>query len=186
MKQVFLDIQKALQTSSFTLPNDPTTGNPIVLDANGCVFLYNHQLEDLEKGERPEYPQVSFFVEFINPITFKQGGNGMQFAVYKLRIYIVHHFYLATDGYDGGQGDQDLTIFDLKGWAYLTLQKFQPTNTGEMVRVTEAVDYSHTDVNCYMMEFNCITNDYYKVEPVGGTEITAPTSAVKPSITISI
>lgn len=179
MKQIFLDIQTALQNNPpvYALPSGVT------LDANGCVFLYNHQLEDLEKGERPEFPQVSFFVEFINPIVYKQGGNGVQFAYFKTRIYIVHHFYLATDGLDGGQGDQDLTIFDLKQWVYITLQQFSPTNTGEMVRTSEAVDYSHDNANVYAMEFDCVFEDIAADAPIGGIPMT-PAPTLNPTMTI--
>lgn len=112
------------------------------------VRVFNNQFDQLETGDTITFPFPCAFVEVL-PQQFGQLGGGYQQSDVDFRIHIGHEQYDAG----GGTFEQNLDVFDLRDAVYQALAGYRPTMCGELFKVNEQQDYTHTNVYHYIMDF---------------------------------
>jgi hypothetical protein len=164
LKQLFIDIKNKI------LAQVDNNGNQVI---KFCQ-VWNNQVEWEMQGKMYDYIKPACFVEFEAPQQLQQLGTGEQiYDELIVRIHIVHDFFNATDS--DSLLEQDLTIFDLKQWVFIALQKFQPNMAATMVRVSESQQYDHNQLYHYIQEYKTNLIDTTMAEPVNGITKQPPT-----------
>ena len=113
------------------------------------VHVFNNQFAYMETGEGYSFPMPCAFIEVVNQQQYNQLLNGYQQADIDIRVHI------GQEQYDSGDGnmEQNLTIHDLRDLVFAKLSLFKPTMCTEMFKVNEGMDYEHTNVYHYTIDF---------------------------------
>lgn len=150
IKEPILDILNRIKTIPVT-NNDGSSFVP-------TVRIWNNQVAFLtaEGGAKIEvFPCPAFFVEVVNNPVYEIIGQQFRSCNVGFRIHIVHEFYNAQNG----TFEQDLAVFDLRDKVLGYLTAFRPTACGPLECMAEGMDYEHTNIYHYIVEFVCNFTD---------------------------
>ena len=139
------------------------------------VAVYNQQYERIgdpnEDGENGYlFAMPAAFVEFDFSQVKQLGQDYQLYEPVIVRVHIVMNELDAQNGYL----DQNLNIIGLKNEVLLKLQRFRPTQGGELIRTSEMPDYGHTNLYVWKQEYTTTFVDKIAKDPIGGIEKAPP------------
>jgi hypothetical protein len=128
-----------------------------VINADGFTVplyarIWNKQVDWEIKGTTYLFPKPAAFVEVVNNVVYEQAGVGYRSANLLFRIHLV------MDQLDAGDEltlEQNTDIFDLRDTVTVCLANFRPAACDQLIGISEAQQYGHTNIYEYILEFTC-------------------------------
>lgn len=115
------------------------------------VRIWNNQAAYLAEGKLEMFPLPAFLVETVNSPTYEILGMGYRSADLSFKIHILHEFYDAADG----TFEQDLKVYALRDKLVAYLTGYNLTSCGPLEAMSETMDYEHTNIYHYIVDFVC-------------------------------
>ena len=119
--------------------------------AQPYVRVWNNQAAYVAEGKMEAFPMPAFFVETVNNPTYEILGQGYRSTDLSFRVHILHEFYDATDG----TFEQDLKVYLLRDKLVGYLTGYNLTSCGPLEGMNETMDYEHTNIYHYIVDFVC-------------------------------
>jgi hypothetical protein len=113
------------------------------------VRVWNNQLKWIEEANIENQPLPAAFLE-VPALKFNRLLNAVDEADAIWRVHLIHEY---LDAGDETTYEQDLAIFALRDSVVALLSQFVPTGGGILVRVAEEMDYNHTNLYHYIIDF---------------------------------
>ena len=107
--------------------------------------LFNNQFESMEEQQEQTLPNLSIFMEFLEPVEVISYGAGVQMYDATIRF----HLYLISYELE------DLDMFTYKEQLHAKLQGFFPTNSSRMNRIAESPDQNHNGYMVWRLDYKC-------------------------------
>lgn len=142
---------KSLLAKLQTIPVTNADGNTL----QPYVRIWNNQAAYVVEGKMEVFPMPAFFVETVNSPTYEILGQGYRSSDLAFKIHILHEFYDAQDG----TFEQDLGVFKLRDNLIGYLTGFNLTACGPLEAMNETMDYEHTNIYHYIVDFVCNFTD---------------------------
>jgi hypothetical protein len=157
---------------------------------NLYIRMWNKQDGYLEKGLYQDITYPAVLIEFVDPIEWKQLGNGNQEVDdLHIKLHIIHDELDAATASSSGTMDQNLHIYQLAEQIYNAFQDWMPTSftiaandplygefagtytipVGVLTREREYQDPGHTDLYHFIQEYGTTWEDQTMNRPVGGS-----------------
>jgi hypothetical protein len=107
--------------------------------------LFNNQFESMEEQQEQTFPNLSIFMEFLEPVEVLSLMGGVQMYDVTVRF----HLYLISYELE------DLDMFTYKQELHAKLQGFFPTSSSRMNRVNETPDQNHNGYMVWRLDYKC-------------------------------
>ena len=107
--------------------------------------LFNNQFESMEQQEEQTFPNLSIFMEFLEPVEVISYSAGIQMydAIVRFHLYLISYEL------------EDLDMFTYKEQLHAKLQGFFPTNASRMNRISESPDQNHNGYMVWKLDYKC-------------------------------
>ena len=133
------------------------------------VAVYNQQYERINQPDEDGvngylFAMPAVFVEFDFSQVKQMGQDYQLYEPVIVRLHIVMNEHDSQDGFL----DENLNIINLKNSIFLQMQRFRPTQGGELIRTSEMADYGHTNLYVWKQEYTTTLVDKIEVDPIGG------------------
>lgn len=105
--------------------------------------LFNNQFENMEEQQEQTFPNLSIFMEFLEPVDVSSVGGGVQYydAVVRFHLYLISYEL------------EDLDMFTYKQELHAKLQGFYPTDCSRMNRIAESPDQNHNGYMVWKLDY---------------------------------
>lgn len=105
--------------------------------------LFNNQFESMEEQQEQTIPNLSIFMEFLEPVDVSSVGGGVQYydGVVRFHLYLISYEL------------EDLEMFTYKQELHAKLQGFYPTDCSRMNRIAESPDQNHNGYMVWKLDY---------------------------------
>jgi len=99
----------------------------------------------MEEQQEQTFPNLSIFMEFLEPVEVISGGAGVQYydATVRFHLYLISYEL------------EDLAMLLYKEQLHAKLQGFYPTNCSRMNRIAESPDQNHNGYMVWKLDYKC-------------------------------